>query len=143
MEMTPKEHAIALHQKGYNCAQAVVCAYCDRLGLPEDTAYRLSEGFGFGMGMMEVCGALSGAFLLAGWQESAGMEQPGKTKGATYKTNKLLANAFREKNGAILCRELKGVQTGQPLRSCQGCIEDACDLVETYLLRDAGASQQK
>ena len=134
MEITPKEHAIALHHKGYNCAQAVACAYCDSLGLDLEIAYRLTEGFGFGMGMMEVCGALSGAFVLAGWKGSAGTAQPGKTKGATYKMNKKLAQDFQEKNGAILCRELKGVQTGQPLRSCQGCIEDACDLVEKHLL---------
>lgn len=136
MDKKPKEIAIELHHKGYNCAQAVVCAYCDRFALTEDEAYRLAEGFGLGMGMMEVCGALSGAFMLSGWVTSAGTAHPGKTKGATYKKNKLLAQAFREKNGSVVCRELKGVVTGKPLRSCQGCIEDACDIVETYLLSD-------
>ena len=55
------QKAIDLHHKGYNCAQAVVCAYCDLFGLDEETAYRASEAFGFGMGQMEVCGALAGA----------------------------------------------------------------------------------
>ena len=49
------------HNQGYNCAQAVVCAYCDLVGLDKETAYKMSEGFGFGMGCMEMCGALSGA----------------------------------------------------------------------------------
>ena len=54
------------HNQGYNCAQAVVCAYCDLAGLDRETAYKMAEGFGFGMGCMEMCGALSGAFMLAG-----------------------------------------------------------------------------
>ena len=31
------EQAQRLHNKGYNCAQAVVCAYCDQFGLDEET----------------------------------------------------------------------------------------------------------
>ena len=61
-----QERAIALHNKGYNCAQAVACTYCDLFGLDEETAYKMAEGFGLGMGLMEVCGALTGGFLLAG-----------------------------------------------------------------------------
>ena len=34
------------HKQGYNCAQAVVCAYCDLVGLDRDTAYKMAEGFG-------------------------------------------------------------------------------------------------
>lgn len=127
------EQAQRLHEKGYNCAQAVACAYCDQFGLDEETAYKLAEGFGLGMGIMEVCGALSGAFLLAGQQGSAGPAHPGETKAQTYRTTKALANAFREKNGTVLCRELKGVADGQVRRSCPGCIQDACALVEQFL----------
>lgn len=28
------------HNQGYNCAQAVVCAYCDLAGLDRETAYK-------------------------------------------------------------------------------------------------------
>lgn len=128
------EKAIALHHKGYNCAQAVVCAYCDLFGLDEETAYRASEAFGLGMGQMEVCGALSGACMLAGLKNSGGLSAVGKTKAETYKIDRALAAAFREKNQSVLCRELKGVETGKVLRSCDGCVEDAARLVETYLL---------
>nr|WP_297178834.1 C-GCAxxG-C-C family protein [uncultured Agathobaculum sp.] len=123
-----------LHDQGYNCAQAVVCAYCDAFGLDEETAYKMAEGFGLGMGMMEVCGALSGAFMLAGLRGSKGTAYPGATKGATYKTTKAMAAAFREKNSTYLCRELKGATDGQVRRSCAGCIEDACQLVESFLM---------
>ncbi len=129
------EQAQRLHDKGYNCAQAVVCAYCDQFGLDKETAYKMAEGFGLGMGLMEVCGALSGAFMLAGMRGSKGTEHPGETKGQTYKTTKALAAAFKEKNGTYLCRELKGVTDGNVRRSCPGCIEDACSLIETFLLK--------
>ena len=33
------------HDQGYNCAQAVVCAYCDLVGLDRETAYKMAEGF--------------------------------------------------------------------------------------------------
>ena len=129
------EQALRLHDKGYNCAQAVVCAYCYRFGLDEETAYKMAEGFGLGMGLMDTCGALTGAFMLAGLRGSKGTAHPGETKGQTYKTTKMLAAAFREKNGTYLCRELKGVADGKVRRSCPGCIEDACALVEQYLTK--------
>lgn len=129
------EQAQRLHNKGYNCAQAVVCAYCDQFGLDEETAFKMAEGFGLGMGLMEVCGALSAAFMLAGVQGSEGPGSCGATKGATYKTTKTLAKAFSEKNGTYLCRELKGVADGNVRRSCSGCIEDACQLIEEFLVK--------
>ncbi len=128
------QKAIDLHHKGYNCAQAVVCAYCDLFGLDEETGYRASEAFGFGMGQMEVCGALAGACMLAGLKNSGGLQAVGKTKAETYKLDRQLAAAFREKNQSVLCRELKGVESGKVLRPCDGCVEDGARLVETYLL---------
>ena len=128
------QKAIDLHHKGYNCAQAVVCAYCDLFGLDEETAYRASEAFGFGMGQMEVCGALAGACMLAGLKNSGGLQAVGKTKAETYKLDRQLAAAFREKNQSVLCRELKGVESGKVLRPCDGCVEDGARLIETYLL---------
>ena len=107
-----EERAQRLHDSGYNCAQAVVCAYCDRFGLDENTAFKMAEGFGLGMG-----------------------SHPGETKAQTYKLTKALAAAFEEKNGTYLCRELKGVTDGTVRRSCPGCISDACQLIEEYLLK--------
>ena len=128
------EHAIALHQKGYNCAQSVICAYADLFGIDEQTAYKMSEGFGLGMGMMEVCGALSGGLMLAGFKNSAGVNAPGKTKGMTYKINRALGEAFQQATGSVLCHELKGRYTGTPLCPCDTCIRQGAQIVEDYLL---------
>ena len=126
--------AADLHKKGYNCAQAVACAYCDLFGAEEKEVFRLMEGFGLGMGDMKcTCGAVSGMVALAGLKNSdADLDAP-KTKGSTYKQAKELTAKFREMNGSVICAELKGVETGEMLRSCPGCIEDACKIVEEYL----------
>lgn len=45
------------HTRGYNCAQIVLCSYAEELGIDEETLFRISEGFGAGMGgMMQTCG---------------------------------------------------------------------------------------
>ena len=120
--------------EGYNCAQAVLLAFAEDAGLEKDTALRLASSFGGGVGgMREMCGALSGAFMLAGVKGSAGIEAPGTTKAQTYQQTREMANAFKEKNGTYLCCELKGVADGNVRRSCPGCIEDACALVEKML----------
>lgn len=45
-----KEIAVEKFKKGYNCCQAVACAYCGELGVKEEDMFRITEGFGSGMG---------------------------------------------------------------------------------------------
>ena len=131
---TKAEHAIELHNKGYNCAQAVACSFCGEFGVDEEEMFRISEGFGFGMGMMEMCGALSGMMMVIGLANSVGSPEKGAlTKGRTYQDVKEYVQKFREQNGSYLCRELKGVETGKVLAPCAKCIVDAVVLTEEYL----------
>ena len=128
------------HKKGYNCAQSVVCAYSDLLGVDEETLFKLSEGFGLGMGMMSTCGAVTGMFMAAGLVNSSGNLQACNTKPETMKIIKQLRDAFEQKNGSLICRELKGVDTRKVLRSCDGCIEDAVRIVgETFFANQLSA----
>ena len=132
--MTKKELAIALHDKGYNCAQAVVCAFKDELGIDEEVLFKAAEGFGLGMGCMNgTCGAVSGAVMAAGFKNSTANFDGPKSKMDTYKLSREILEAFENKNGSTICRELKGVDSGTILRSCPGCIEDAVDLVSEVL----------
>ena len=41
--MNRAQKAAEYHQKGYNCAQAIVCAFCDKVGLDEKTAFKVSD----------------------------------------------------------------------------------------------------
>ena len=60
------EKAFALHAEGYNCAQAVIGAYADIIGIGEQEAFSIGAGFGGGAGTGELCGAVSGAVMVLG-----------------------------------------------------------------------------
>lgn len=131
--MTRVEKAIVNHKKGYNCAQCVACAFHEEIGIDEDIIFRMAEGFGAGMGGMKAtCGALSGAALIFGLKNSTGTQKIG-SKSGTCKMSKALIQQFEEKNGAVICGDLKGIQTKKPLRSCDGCIQDAIEIAEKIL----------
>ncbi len=66
------DKAAELHNKGYNCAQAVACSFCDEFGIDEAAMFRLTEGMGLGMGCMEgTCGAVNGAVTILGLLNSS------------------------------------------------------------------------
>ena len=59
--------ARALHTKGYNCAQAVACAFAPLMGADEDLCFRMAEGLGGGIAThTETCGALLGGAAVLG-----------------------------------------------------------------------------
>ena len=61
------------------------------------------------------------------------LEDP-KTKKECYAMMQKLIEEFKAMNGSIICREIKGIDTGKVLRSCDGCIEDAVELLDKHLL---------
>lgn len=144
--MNHAEKAAALFESGYNCAQAVLGAYSEELGLPLETAMKLSSSFGGGMGRMrEVCGACSGMFMAAGLLYGYATPETGAPKKELYEHVRALADRFREENGSIICRELLGEQAvvgGTPeartptyyqKRPCVEYVRCAAAILETYL----------
>ncbi|MBR6572809.1 MAG: C_GCAxxG_C_C family protein [Clostridia bacterium] len=104
------EKAKELFMQGYNCSQAVVGAFCEDLGLDLETAMKLSSSFGGGMGRLrEVCGAVSGAFMVAGLKYGYSDPTDKTAKTQHYKLIQDMAAKFKEQNGSIICRELLGV----------------------------------
>ena len=95
---------------GYNCCQAVVLAYNDVFGIPDEMAASLSSGFGGGMGRMrEVCGSVSGMVLLAGLLKPAANPADKIARTANYALVQEVAADFKALNGSIVCRELLGL----------------------------------
>ncbi len=125
--MNRKEHAVQLHQRKYNCAQAVACTFADLTDLDEKTVFRAAEAFGFGMGSMKTCGVLSGAALIIGLLNSDGNLENPSTKKVCYAIMEQVVNAFEEKHGSTVCADLKS-ESGVP--SCDRYIEDAVDILE-------------
>lgn len=95
-----------------NCCQSVVAALT---GNP--TLVEAAGGFGGGMGNMQgPCGALVGAVMAAGI----------KTAGnRTGRYSRQIYEKFRQLSGAVICRELKGIDTGTVLCSCDDCVRNA------------------
>ena len=109
-KMTKEEKAKAFFKEGYNCAQAVFLAFADDLKMYRSSVIKLTSSFGGGMGRLrEVCGAVSGMFMVAGmfWGYTEPDEHRAKTE--HYRRIKKLANQFKEIHGSIICRDLLGL----------------------------------
>lgn len=137
--MKNEEIAVEKRNRGYNCAQAVLCTYCESLGVDEKTAFKMSEGLGTGLGCtLGTCGALNAACMIAGMVHStANLESP-NSKGKTYPVTMQITKEFLGQAGAVRCRDIKGIESGQVLCECENCVRIACRLVDQYLLKDRG-----
>ena len=99
-----------LFLEGYNCAQSVFLAYRDITALDEELAATISAPFGGGMGRLrEVCGAVSGMTMVAGFLSPNAQPNDNDNKKRLYSLVQSLAEEFRAENGAIVCRELLGL----------------------------------
>jgi len=110
----------------HNCAQSVVCTYCNLVGLPEQAALDIAGAYGTGMGNMEgTCGALVGAGMIVGLLT--------KDRNLSRSRMKQIMEKFHERNGATQCKLLKGIGTGKTLRDCPDCVADASEFLEEIL----------
>ena len=112
------EKAKQLFFEGYNCAQAVLCAFSDVTGFDMETSARMASSFGGGMGRLrKTCGAVSGAALVLGIVKGYSDPSDNEAKKQHYALVREFAEKFKEKNGSINCGELLkmaslNVQTG-------------------------------
>ena len=96
-----------LFLEGYNCAQAVAVAFCDVTGQDEKFTAKMVSAFGGGMGRLrEVCGAVSGMFMVLGCLYGYDNSDADSKKKELYKQVQALAEQFKEENGSIICREI-------------------------------------
>lgn len=136
---------------GYNCSQAVLLAFCEDFGLEKETALKISEPFGGGMGRMrEVCGTVTGMFMVIGLAMGNDNSKDNTTKKNVYKSVQELAAKFKEDNGSIICRELLGLQKANKQsyvpsertneyykkRPCPELCKYAADILEEYLKKE-------
>lgn len=142
-----EKEAARLFRSGYNCAQAVFCAYASEIGMDIDTAARLSSSFGGGMGRMrEVCGAVSGALMalgaLKGYDDVSDIE----IKKAHYVKVQAIMKGFEQELSSYICRDIikvLGAQEPSPTprtdefykaRPCEKCVRCAARLLDTLYL---------
>ena len=145
--MNHGEYAAELFLKGYNCAQAIAVAYCDLTGLTPEFAAKLSSSFGGGMGRLrEVCGAVSGMFMVAGILYGYDSPNDNTAKKNHYALIQELAAAFRGRTGSIVCRELLGNPPSDPnptprtaefykKRPCAYMVKTAGNVLDDYIAK--------
>ncbi len=124
--MERAKKAVEYNQGRNNCCQSVLLAYEDRLNMTEEELCALGAAFGAGMGCMEAtCGALCGAQMALGM-----LKYDGRPVGAEART---ILKEFTERAGASICKELKGIETGRVLCSCDNCVKHAVEILEEHL----------
>ena len=104
--MDRRQKAEEFFHYGYNCAQSVVLAYEDMLGVDKDTLLKLSAPFGGGVGRLrEICGAVSGGVMVIGMLTGLDTLIP-EQKSKLYALERELADRFKARAGSYICRDL-------------------------------------
>ncbi len=146
--MNRADKAEELFRKGYNCSQSVFASFADVLGMSVEEAARIASPFGAGFGKLrEVCGAVSGMTLAAGYLK--GYDDPAdyESKKELYRLIQNMCAEFKEHEGTIICKDLLGLKEGEDLaepsvrteeyyqsRPCIGACRTAAAIAEKYLI---------
>ena len=145
--MTRKEIAMQSFLDGYNCCQCMIIAFEDLIHTDIKTALQIASPFGGGMGRLrEVCGSVSGMFMILGY--ILGYDEPDDYEGKKllYAHIQELAKRYEAANGSIICRELLGLdiqhdsatpekrtESYYKARPCTEKIGSAAEILEEYL----------
>ncbi|MFA7104279.1 MAG: C-GCAxxG-C-C family protein [Dysgonamonadaceae bacterium] len=156
--MTNQQHKLieervqqALHffENGYNCSQSVFMAYSDLYDLDSEMAAKISSSFGGGMGRLrEVCGAVSGMFMVLGLHYPATDVNDKTTKNTNYAAVQRTAKEFQNEMGSYICADLLKTKQQpqeatlsernaryQALRPCNRCVAMAAEIVGGEILK--------
>lgn len=125
--MTKSELALSMfrdEEEPRNCAQAVLCAFCEDYGLSREDAMRTAARFGRGMGLGSACGTVSGGLMVLGLAGAA----PALAGG--------FASRFAAAAGALRCPDLliRAREDGEPQKDhCARMVSLAASLLEELL----------
>jgi C_GCAxxG_C_C family probable redox protein len=130
--------------EGFNCAQSVLYAYANAVGFPDDTALRIANGFGGGMGRkQEVCGAVTGAIMVIGLIYGRGANDGRERHENTYQKVQQFIDSFSNVHSTINCRKLlsgcclssvegqKAFKENELIEQCYEYVRTACRILES------------
>lgn len=145
--MTRKEKAMNSFLEGYNCSQCLILAFEDLLTIDKEMALKIASPFGGGMGRLrEVCGSVSGMFMVLGYIYGYDKPEDFEGKKLLYEHIQELAARYEKANGSIICRELLGLTVKKEdatpekrteeyykKRPCTEKIGSAAEILEQFL----------
>jgi C_GCAxxG_C_C family probable redox protein len=127
-----------------NCAQSVLTAFSDELGLDKANALKLARGFGGGMGRSgKTCGAVTGAYMVIGLAESKTAREGVE---AVYARVREFNKLFIGFHGSTSCTELlncdlsdadelaRARSEGLFAGVCPCFVKDAVEILEKMLI---------
>ena len=132
---------VRMEKGGHSCAQAVFSAFAEQLGLDYQTAVKVSSGFGGGMGLGSVCGAVTGSILAIGLK-FGGVDPQAKKQ--TAQLVREFTDRFKVQRQSLMCRDLLGGDLSTPegfqtatekklFAVCPGIVTDAAKILVELL----------
>jgi C_GCAxxG_C_C family probable redox protein len=102
--------AVSRFEQGFHCAQAVLAAYSDA-GLSEEAALKMGAALAGGSTVGGECGAVAAGYLVFGLRHARTVPTFGDVEREKELFDRIrrFVEEFRERHGAITCRELLGV----------------------------------
>ena len=136
--MKKADRAASIFKEGFNCAQSVFSVVAPELGLEAGTAVRIATAFGGGMARSgATCGVVTGAFMAIGLKYGNSRAEDKEIKERTYVIAQEFVRRFKERHGAIVCRDLLGcdisTHEGHERAKEQGLFDSVCE----KLVKDA------
>lgn len=140
------DSAVSCFKEGFSCSQAVLSAYSDLFDLNRELALKISQPFGGGMAHMgEMCGAVTGAFLVIGLKYGRVKAEDIEAKEKTYELVQEFVKRFKSIHGSVNCTELLGFDLGTPEgmklaeekelfeNACPKFVQNAAEIIEQIL----------
>ena len=144
--MNNPERAVSCFKETFSCSQAILSTYGPELGLEKETALKVAGAFGGGMARMgDMCGAVTGAFMVIGLKHGKIKAEDEGAKEKTYLIVREFVERFKSRNGSIKCMELLGydISTLEGIKlikeknlfytSCVKYVRDAAEIIEELL----------
>lgn len=128
LNVSVRDAGLEFHSQGYNCCQSVMRALAERSGIELREA-NIGFGFGAGMQMQSVCGALTGALMSIGGA-CFDSEQPNPGRPGSKALTLEMEKRFEERFNTMMCADIleKYEKT-----LCGECIAAAAEMAEEII----------
>lgn len=132
--MSKVQGALDCFKEGFSCSQAVFATYAKELGMDYETALKLSQAFGGGMGgMKRECGVVTGAYMVISLIHGRTRADDAEARLKTFELVNTFSDRFKEIHHSTVCGELLEGYTGNPHDLCGKYIESSCLILEDLL----------
>lgn len=135
--MSKVDEALQLFKEGFSCSQAVFAVYAKDYGMDYETALKVSQAFGGGMGGMRgECGAVTGAYMVISLLYGRTKAEDGQARLKTFRLVKEFSKLFKEAHQTTVCRQLLEGKSGNHYDMCSEYVRTACIILEDLIAQE-------